>query len=135
MAIPTEAVRIPDSADPQEVLDYAIPFLPVLEEGEAIRVDDVDYPWLLELLPEAVALGYEIIESAPPWPDPEIIPDPDDPSLADTAFGFWGRFDPAYYNNAAFYTGVEVPIEATAWTTSDPPRKRQRTILIQVVQK
>lgn len=129
MTIPAKAVSIDEAMDPNEVLDWGISMAPVLEDGEAI--DDSD--WSIVLGVEGVAVGHEIIEGDPDWPDPALVNDDDGNT---TIIRFWTRTDPAFLGNPAFQgEGVSVPIEATIWTTSTPRRKRQRTVLIKVVEQ
>ena len=133
MAIPPTAARFANPMDPEEVLDFVVPLEPVLETGEMIDPDAGR--WSLVLLAEAVALGLEIIEGDPDWPDPALITGSTSfPN--NTAIRFWARVDPDFQDNAAFQgSGTSLPMEVTAWTTSDPPRRRQRTFLLTVVEQ
>jgi len=132
MAIPANAARFTGALDPEEVLDYIVPIGPLLEAGETIDPDPDR--WSLTLLAEAVALGLEIIESDPDWPDPALVVG-DTRFVNNTAIKFWARVDPAFQDNAAFAAGVALPMEATCWTSSNPPRRRQRTFLLNVVEQ
>ncbi len=129
MAISTKAVTIDDPMDPDEILDWGIPFKPILDAGEAI--DDGD--WTLQVGAEAAALGFELIEGDPDWPDPTLV---NDGEGHPTIIRFWARVDPAFLGDPAFQgEGIALPIEGTIWTTSTPRRKRQRTVLIKVVEQ
>lgn len=125
MAIPPTAIRFADPMDPQEVLDFEFPMAPVLETGEQIDPEN----WTLVLLAEAVALGLEVIEGDPPWPDPVLIED-------GRTIRAWFRVDQAFAGNTAFEGGgTALPMLVTLDTTSNPPRTRQRTFLMNVVEQ
>lgn len=125
MAIPPTAIKFAGPIDPQEVLDYVFPMTPVLEAGE--QIDPAD--WSLILLAEAVALGLEIIEGDPEFPDPAL-------TEGNTAIRAWFRIDQGFAGNAAFQgAGISLPMAVTLETTSSPSRTRQRTFLMTVAEQ
>jgi hypothetical protein len=121
MAIPPTAVQFSTPLDPSEELDYLVPLTPILEIGEAAET------YSLVLLPEAVALGLTIMNG-----------DDRDHKLvqANAAISFWLTIDPALRGDLLFEGGgTALPMEVTITTSSEPPRIRQRTFLVPVVQQ
>lgn len=123
MAIPPTAITFAGPMDPQEVLDFEFPMGPVLESGETIASST------LVLLPEAVALGLEIIEdSDPDYPGPVLVE-------GNTTIRAWFRVDQSFADNPAFQgSGTPLPMLVTLDTTAAPPRRRQRTFLIRLAE-
>ena len=123
MAISPAAPIFADTLDPHEEPDFKVEFGDMLEAGEAI--DDAD--WILEVLPEAAALGLTVMSGN--GRDAAL-------SNGDTAVIFWLSIDPAYRGNAAFDgAGIELPLRITTQTSSSPSRKRQRTFQVRVAQR
>lgn len=126
------AVKFAETMDPDEVLEWVIPVSSILETGETIDPDDDR--WSLNLLAEAISFGLEIITDDPTWPDPYLMTG--DPRWPDyTAIRFWARVKAGFLNNPAFVAGVDLPMAITGWTSSVPPRRRQRTAIMTVVEK
>jgi hypothetical protein len=127
MAYPDSAVIFNDPFDPNEVLEYvAAGSGTLLEDGETI--DPAFGRWSLALLAESVAAGLEIIEGDPDYSDPELI-------NGNTEIRFWVRMDPDALDDPVFLAGVLLPMEMTFWTTSSPARRRQRTLVLRVVEQ
>lgn len=121
MAIPPTAVSFSDALDPQEELDFEIPCSPILETDETIA------SYTLTLLPEAVALGLEIMSGS--GRDQAL-------TSGNTGIAFWLQIVDEYEDDAAFEdTGTSLPLELTIVTNSSPPRTRQRTFLVRVAQQ
>jgi hypothetical protein len=130
MAYPSTAVKFADAMDSKEVLEWIIPMASVLQDDETIDPDPDR--WSLVLLAEAAALGFEIIADDPDYPDPALVEG--DVRFRDlTAIKFWTRVADEF--QGTFLIGAAMPMEATAWTTSVPPRRRQRTAVITVVEQ
>ena len=121
MAVPPTAGRFSGSLDPSEELDFEIRFSSLLESGEKVA------RFTLALLPEAVAMGLMIM--AGEGRDLRLIDEGE-------AISFWLTVDPQYRENVEFTGGgIPIPMELTIVTTSLPPRTRQRTLLVSVVQQ
>ncbi len=122
MTIPASAVRWTQTMDPSDLVDYQIDLSgtpSLLESGELI--DD----YTLTVLSEGVAVGFQI-EEDPPYA----------PTLTTgNKITFWASVDIASRNNAAYTTGLDIPIELEITTTSTPARRKQRTFVIKVEHK
>ena len=108
--------------DPAEILDYEIKLRdlddPLLAEDEDIA------SYTLTLYPEAVALGLNIKTGGGY-----------DPSNTVDTIKIWFDVDAGEQLNAEYDgAGAELAMELTVNTTSVPARKRQRTIILTVVQ-
>jgi len=110
--------------DPHEVLDFVLPFSLLLETDEAISDGD----FTITLSAEAVAKGLTILDQAP-YSAPELSED-------DKSIVVWFTIDDAEQGNAAFEApGTVLSFEALLETTSSPPRIRNRTFNLLVVQQ
>jgi hypothetical protein len=119
MAIPPDAVQWRQPIDPTDRTNFVAQFGQLLEDGEII--DEVE----LTLLAESVALGLTIIEDAEHGP---FIAD-------DTNVELWFEVDEAHQSNAAFSgQGTTLPVQITITTDATPPRRYQRTMIVQVLQ-
>lgn len=121
MAIPPTAMRFARVLDPTEVLDYGISLTNILEPGEQIA------SYLLELFPEATALGLTIMSGT--GRDHALF-------NGNTGIRFWLTIDESERENPIFEGGgIPLPMRITADTNSDPGRVRQRTFLVPVAQQ
>ena len=122
MAIPPTAAKFRDSLDPHEILEWVAPCSTLLESDEQIEED-----YELAVLAEGAALGLTIMEGD----------DRDHKRTNENRdIELWLTIDDAFKGNAAFDgSGVNLPLEISFWTSSTPPRRRNRIFLIQVVQK
>lgn len=122
MPVPPGAFHFKVSMDPAEILDYEIKLRdlddPLLAEDEDIA------SYTLTLYPEAVALGLNIKTGGGY-----------DPSNTVDTIKIWFDVDAGEQLNAEYDgAGAELAMELTVNTTSVPARKRQRTIILTVVQ-
>jgi hypothetical protein len=123
MAAPTSAFKFKTPMDPAEILDYQIKLkadvLPLLEDTEQAA------SYTLTLYPEATALGLSIKTGGgyDPINDGENIT-------------IWFEVASGFQLNAAFDgSGASLAMELTLTTDHVPPRKRQRTLILGVVQQ
>ncbi len=127
MALPALATKFAQSMDPKDLVDYEIDLASkILETGESAS------SYTLSVLAEAAALGFTIAQGVSDLGNALYAP-----SLinTNTALLFWVYVDPAFVNNAAYDAGVIAGLELTVNTNSTPPRRRQRSFGIQVVQQ
>lgn len=122
MAIPPKAYRWSQAMDPADRVEF------IVEMGGADALlepeEEVD-ELTLTLLPEAVLLGLTIETDAYAM----VQPTP-------SSLKIWFTIDPAYRSSSEFDgDGVSLPMELTVVTTSNPPRTRQRTLVLQVAQQ
>lgn len=106
-----------ESLDPYDVLDYKMDASGLLETGENIK----SYTVLPTV--EAELKGLRIGRT-----DYETV-------LSDNAVTFWVSVDATKQQDNIFTPGVALPIELSFTTDSLPPRKKQRTVLLTVVQR
>lgn len=125
MAIPKNATEWDAEMDPTDLVDYVVwlrdPEEPLLEVGESVT------SFTVALSAEAVALGLEI-NNDPPY----IL------ELFDTGsrIKVWFSVALAFRANAAFDgDGVKLGVEVTINTNSNPPRRRQKTMVLKVAQQ
>ncbi len=117
MPAPTAAVAFQAVMDPSDRVDFIARFASLLEEGELI--DTVS----IALYPEAVALGFSILEGA--GLGPSII--------NNDAVLFWVEVEAGMREGSQFNSGARMPIEFTITTNATPFRRFQRTLIITVV--
>lgn len=122
MAVPAKAAKFAVEMDPAELLDFQLNLrgekLKLLAEGEICA------SYTLTLYPEAAALGFAIKTTGlyAPNNDGEVIT-------------VWFETDPSFWGNAAFDgNGTTFAMELTVNTDHSPPRRRQRTLILGVVQ-
>jgi hypothetical protein len=124
MAIPSKAVKWPEAMDPADLVDFTIDLRdaakPLLEPGEAVAVFDLVLPV------EAVALGLVIEQGS--GRDPVLISGGDSVRL-------WLSIDGPMREDPAFDKGASLPVQITVTTDSSPSRRRQRTLLVEVIQQ
>jgi hypothetical protein len=117
MPAPAAAAAHQAAMDPSDRVEYITRFASLLEDGELI--DTVE----IALYPEAVALGFSILEG-------EVL----GPSIInDDSVRIWVEVDEAMRQAPQFNAGARMPIEFTIVTTADPFRRFQRTMTIPVV--
>lgn len=123
MAIPSTAVECEGPLDPHEELDFVFPCGALLELADSEEVAS----YTLTLLPEAVALGLEIMTGS--GRDHALL-------AGNTDIEFWLTVDPLFQEDAAFDgAGAQLPLEVEIVTNATPARTRQRTALVRVVQQ
>jgi hypothetical protein len=118
MAIPEEAKVFLESLDPTDILDFQIDLAPILEIGEGITSCTATLPT------ESVLLGLEIKTTAGYAT-----------TLTGTILRIWLGIIPAEQANSAFVAGVTLPIIITVTTNATPPRVKQRTVAVKVIQR
>lgn len=119
MAIPTSALVWDDPMDPSDIVDYVVDFASILDTGEAIASFTVVAP------SDSTLLGLTIPSTG------AYVP-----VQTGTQIRIWVQIDAGQISNSAFSgTGATLPIEVTVTTNSVPPRKRQRTLVVKVVQR
>lgn len=118
MAIPPTALVWEEPMDPYDVVDYTIDTTPLLSDLEDVA------SYTVVPLAESELLGLEVgtAEYAP--------------SITDNVILVWLQVDPAFQANPAFSgAGQTLPLEVSITTNSSPPRKRQRTVVVKVMQR
>lgn len=118
MAVPTEAKIFLEPLDPLDITDFEINLAPLLESGEGIASQTVSLPT------ESTLLGLEVKTTGGYAT-----------SLTGNILRIWLGIMPAEQGNAAFASGVILPIEVVVNTNSTPPRKKQRTVAVKVIQR
>lgn len=117
------AVTFKGAMDPAERLDFLMQFFsgssPVLDDGELIDT------YSLAVTAEAAAYGLQI-ETVAPY---NALLSPDKQNIK-----VWLTVDPTEQGNPDFADGVELGVEATIITDANPPRRRQRTFNVKVMQ-
>lgn len=119
MAIPASAIKWTPKMDPSDLVDYQIDLSgadSILETGELVDTFNIT------VLSEGTALGF-IVENTAPYA-PTIV--------NGNKITLWFSVAEANRSNTAFTTGVQIPMELEIITTSSPPRKRQRTFVVEV---
>lgn len=127
MPLPALATKFAQSMDPKDLVDYQIDLAAkILETGEAVS------SYTLTVLAEAAALGFTIAQGVADLSNAAYAP-----SLVNTNTGllFWVYVNPTYVTDPAYDAGVTAGLELTVTTNSTPPRRRQRSFGIQVVQQ
>lgn len=117
MAFPVSTKIWEESMDPYDVVDYQVDLSPLLEDTEGVASYTVDP------LPESELYGLEIGVAAYA------------PLLVGTELTLWLSINSTYQSNAVFTNGITLPIEISITTDSSPPRKKQRTVAVKVIQR
>lgn len=116
MAIPTTTTVWPESMDPYDIVDYTVDVTNLLESGEGVA------GYTLALPAESVLLGLS------------LGADEYTSTISNNVIRMW--LSTTKPNDAAFDgTGAILPIELTVTTTANPPRKKQRTLAVKVIQR
>lgn len=118
MAIPAEAKIFLEPLDPTDITDFQLNLSGLLESGESIASQTLSVPT------ESSLLGLEIKTTG------GYVT-----TLAANILTIWLGILIAEQGNAAFVAGVTLPIEITVITNSTPPRKKQRTFAVKVIQR
>jgi hypothetical protein len=122
MPIPAQAFTFDAPMDPAEILDYEIKLadgtVKLLEDGETAA------SYTLTLYPEAVLLGLNIKTGGGY-----------DPTNDGSIIKVWFDIDVGEQLNEAFDGGgARLAMELTVTTSNNPARKRQRTLVLEVLQ-
>lgn len=122
MTIPAKAAKFTVEMDPAELLDFQIDLkgtkVQLLEGTENCST------YTLTLYPEAAALGISIKNTGGYVPN-----------ITANVITVWFEVDPTFWANAAFDgNGFNVGMDLTVNTDHAPPRRRQRTLVLTVVQ-
>lgn len=118
MAVPAEAKVFTETMDPTDIVDFEIDIAPILETGEGVTTHTEAIPT------ESALLGLQIKTTGGYAT-----------SLTGTILRIWLGISSAEQANAAFVDGVTLPIEITITTNSTPPRVKQRTVAVTVIQR
>jgi hypothetical protein len=116
--IPSVITVFEDKLDPRDISDFEIDLKPYLEDTETA------VSWQLFLLPEAEAAGLELgLGTYAATKTADIIT-------------LWLNVETPMQLDAMFYGGgLLLPFECEIVTSSVPPRRRQRTFGVRVVQQ
>jgi hypothetical protein len=119
VATPPTAILWDEILDPSEIIDYTVDLTPLLATGEGVASFTV-IPYS-----ESALVGLTVgVSSYAPTID------------ANKILTVWLSIASAKQTDPAFSgTGSQLPLELSFTTTSIPPRKRQRTLLVQVAQR
>jgi hypothetical protein len=122
MTIPAKAAAFTVQMDPAELLDFQINL-----KGDKLKLladDELCVSYTLTLYPEAAAVGFSIKSTGGYTPN-------NDGSIITV----WFEVDAGDWTNALFDGGgFTVAMELTVDTDHVPPRRRQRTLTLTVVQ-
>ena len=118
MAIPASTSVWTESMDPYDIVDYSVDCSNMLETGETIA------SFSLNILAEASVLGLQI-----------KLTDGYNSELIGNTVRMWLTVLPAEQANPAFDGGAILPIELVINTNSTPPRRKQRTLGVKVIQR
>jgi hypothetical protein len=121
--IPASAKVFTRQMDPYERLDWIAELSGtdgLLETGETIA------SFTLTMGAEGAALGVSVLTAAPYTA-----------ATTDAAKSvrFWLEVDEAFRENAAFNDAVSIPITLSLLTSNVPARRRQRTMVVEFIQK
>jgi hypothetical protein len=120
MAVPASAEPFTQTMDPHEILDWEETFSRGDGEDDLLQVGESFVTYTLERYLEAVTMGL-VIKT--------------DPGYVTTLTGgnvlrFWSEIDETKRDDSMFDTEKKLPLLFTGWTDNNPPRKRQRTLII-----
>ena len=118
MATPDTAKIFEETLDPYDVLDFEVDVAPLLEVGEGVASYELSLPT------ESTLLGLEILTT-----DGYVT------TMESNIIRFYVGIELAEQANPAFVAGATLPIEVNVTTNSVPPRKKQRTVAVTVVQR
>lgn len=119
MPIPKNTLVFEETMDPSDLIDFVIDCAPLLESGEDVA------SYALTLPAESLLLGLTL-ETTNPYQT----------ELVNKKLRFWTSIALDKRANTIFDNdGTVLPIEVSITTNSIPPRRRQRTVGIKVVQR
>lgn len=122
-SIPPDAERFNGKLGQRELLNWRVNLYGLTEAGEEVDAGE----WTLAALPEATALGLDIVEDG--VRDAVLAPD-------NRGIIFWLAVDDEFYDNVAWDDGgTLLPLRVSFDTTADPYRSRERTFLVAVGQQ
>ena len=114
MAIPANVQIWAEPLDPYDVMDYTIDVSSLLE-GFGVA------SYTVQPTAEAALLGLQVGTSAYAT------------TISGNVIRVW--FNVALANQNDFQTETQLPVEVSLTTTSSPARKKQRTVVLKVVQR
>jgi hypothetical protein len=118
MAIPTTALVWPESMDPYDVVDYSIDCKAILDEGENVA------GYTITPYAEAALLGLSTGTGNYAT------------SISGSIITVWLQIAANKQEDAAFDgNGASLPLSLSITTSSTPPRKKQRTLVVRVQQR
>lgn len=122
MAIPASATYADVQMDPGDRVEWPINFAALLQTdaGEQIHATN----WGLIMSPEGAAIGVTI-ESGGAYA-PTLL-------VNNQQIQIWLSVNPANQADTIFNTGIDAAITAWFETTNVPPRRYERTIVVQVI--
>lgn len=129
MPLPKDAVVFPEALDPADTLDFYLTLSqgaqdasppPILLTGESVA------SMMLAPTAEAVAAGLTI-KSGGGYPAPAVD--------TSNVLSFWAGVVSGQQNASVFDDGVDCGVVLTITTNNNPPRVKQRTMVIRVQQR
>lgn len=117
MPIPSLAVLTSESMDPYDIVDFQIDCRGLLEPYEMVA------SYTIVPLSESVLLGLQIAPTGYPS------------SVSQNIITFWAKINPLNQSDVIFQNTVLMPVEVSITTNSTPARKRQRTVVLKVMQR
>lgn len=120
MSIPQDAVVFEEVMDPEDLMEYEADMTPLLDEGTEIT------SFTIALLPDAVLAGVGI-KTGGAYTAGLI--------LANKGILFWLEVNEADREDPAFDAGFKVGVVVTVNTNHVPPRRRQRTFVVNMRQR
>ncbi|WP_380925503.1 hypothetical protein [Sphingomonas leidyi] len=122
MPLPPNAHQFTRPIDPADIEVFTVNLKKGLDADAILTPTEAVDTYTLTLLPEAVAAGLIIATD-----------DGRETTLIGTQLRFWLKVDPAMQNDAIFDGGGQsLGLELTIETNSNPPRRKQRTLSVQV---
>lgn len=122
MPIPAAARRFTQEMDPRDLLDWEDEITQGSDPKDFLQPTEQVSSYELALTPEAAAVGLLLRQDA------EYAT-----TLTGRVLRFWLEVEPAMQSAPIFDAGVDVALEFTAWTNNTPPRRKQRTIVVRVI--
>lgn len=122
MPIPASASFADIQMDPGDLVEYPINFAALLQSGAGEQISPT--VWGLTMSPEGAALGITIRTDG--LYAPALL-------INNTQIQAWIEVDPAFRDDPAFDTGIDAAITASFETTNVPPRRYERTAVVQVI--
>lgn len=117
MVFPKSTKIWKETMDPYDKVDFKVNLTPVLGTTENVT------SFTVVPLPEAELYGLTVGTGSYA------------PNIIDKFLTIWLFIAPAFQADVAFVKGLTLPIEVSITTDSTPPRKKQRTVAVKVIQR
>lgn len=113
MALPASVKVWKETMDPYDLVDFKVNLATLVAENEEIASFTV------------TTNGYGLTIGTGIY----------SPTVIAKQLTIWLSIDPAFQNDPKFLKGITIPLEVTITTDSTPPRRKQRTVAVKVIQR